>query len=598
MTVWLTVYYLAFPLGAAGVVVGLRGLRARTLDDHPICRRCKYDLFGLPDDRRQCPECGAELTEAGAVTIGHRAPRPRAMITGFVLFWLALGVGRLADWRYELIVSRPTRLYDAVTNGDLAEVDRLLRKDPSLAHGWGSDGAWPPDTPLQTAIAFAANPKVVQRILDEAPDLDRPSDHGKTALHVAAEYRRLAYAEQLLDLGADVDPVTDDGVTPLHWAATQDRTGGLVRLLLRYGAALDHPVVVAEPQQAKTALSLAVERGNEAAATPLPPLVGGELDRGKTALHLAAERGNKAALTALLDAGALVDARDALGRTPLHLACRWPDHVELVRRLIEAGADIHARDAHGQTPLHWAAGGQNHEALALLIELGADLTARDAVDMTVLDAAFQWGFHPDAGPKILSRLREAGHPPTALYAAATGYVAALERLARDDPQRLDQPHTSSGVRPLHVAVVAGQQRVVEWLLDQGVEVDALTGVTEWGPPGQSPLLMASIYNHADIAILLIERGADVNREDRHGYRPAHVVIQWDRDPKLLAALLAHGTDATLTSQNVTAVQLVLDSKSKHRDLYLQALHNAGYAQAASSTVPPPEPERTGVRSGP
>ena len=681
MAIWSAIYYMAYPLGGAAIMVLLWGLRTRKLDDHPICRRCKYDLFGLPADRRQCPECGAELTGVQAVTIGHRTRHPPTIIAGLAAALFALGLGRLADWRYDLIVSRPARFHQAVMGGNLAEVDRLLSKDPSLAEGRQRDH---PSyhfsssyTPLQTALVFSQNPKVVQRILDENPDLDEPSSHGETALHLAAKGLQLADAEQLLDLGADVDPVDDEGMTPLHEAARTDAVGGLVRMLLRHGADPNRPVAGAGVGRGKTALHLAAERRNQAAVTVLLDAgvrINAQDALGRTPLHLAMARQNQdmskllvkrgaylvtkdadgnipgqdqlenesaaliwwgriveahdqnelAALDALLDRApqallfrtsyspstmlhravseGRLDVMDYLlkrgvasnisgeeGRTPLHLACGRPDRVECARRLIEAGADIDVRDKHGQTPLHWAASSHIREALALLIDSGADLTARDVSDATVLDAAFQKGFHVDEGIKTLTELRQAGHPATVLCAAATGNLARLEQLVRDDPELLGKPYTRSGVRPLHAAVLAGQQQVVRWLLDQGVEIDALTSETGPGPPGQSPLFMALSHSQTDTAILLIERGADVNREDPHGYRAAHAVIQWDRDPRLLEALLAHGADPTLTSRNVTAVQLALDSKSRQRDRYLEVLRDAGYAQAAPPSASTPAP---------
>lgn len=55
----------------AGVVLLGWAWRGRRVDDHPVCRKCRFDLYGLPEPEA-CPECGAALGGAGAVRIGNR----------------------------------------------------------------------------------------------------------------------------------------------------------------------------------------------------------------------------------------------------------------------------------------------------------------------------------------------------------------------------------------------------------------------------------------------------------------------------------------------------------------------------------------------
>jgi 26S proteasome non-ATPase regulatory subunit 10 len=69
-----------------------------------------------------------------------------------------------------------------------------------------------------------------------------------------------------------------------------------------------------------------------------------------TALHQAARRGNVSVAQALLDHGAIIEARDAKGQTPLRRAvnCR---QIVVVLLLVQHGADPHAADRRGVTPL-------------------------------------------------------------------------------------------------------------------------------------------------------------------------------------------------------------------------------------------------------
>lgn len=68
---------------------------------------------------------------------------------------------------------------------------------------------------------------------------------------------------------------------------------------------------------------------------------------------------------------ALLDARDAKSRTPLHMAAQ-AGATDAVCALLARGAAIDARDDLGRTPLHMAARYGRAETVALLLALGAD----------------------------------------------------------------------------------------------------------------------------------------------------------------------------------------------------------------------------------
>jgi hypothetical protein len=70
---------------AVGVVLLLVGWRGKRINDHPVCRQCRFDLLGTPEGTITCPECGAGLKRPGSTRIGQRRKRP-----------LCLGVGALA----------------------------------------------------------------------------------------------------------------------------------------------------------------------------------------------------------------------------------------------------------------------------------------------------------------------------------------------------------------------------------------------------------------------------------------------------------------------------------------------------------------------
>jgi hypothetical protein len=81
----LVVLLLPLAIFIAGIVLLFRGLRGKLIDMHPLCRKCGFDLFGLPKDSTRCSECGAELNHKRAIRVGHRARRWGMIVAGI---WL------------------------------------------------------------------------------------------------------------------------------------------------------------------------------------------------------------------------------------------------------------------------------------------------------------------------------------------------------------------------------------------------------------------------------------------------------------------------------------------------------------------------------
>ncbi len=81
----------------AGVLF-VAGLRGQRIDDHPLCRRCGYDLTGKSADTTQCGECGSDLTAPKAIQLGHRVRRRGLVCLGIVLAVPSIGTLILGGW--------------------------------------------------------------------------------------------------------------------------------------------------------------------------------------------------------------------------------------------------------------------------------------------------------------------------------------------------------------------------------------------------------------------------------------------------------------------------------------------------------------------
>ena len=104
----------------------------------------------------------------------------------------------------------------------------------------------------------------------------------------------------------------------------------------------------------------------------------------------------------LVDHGADVTARNAIGVTPLHMASCGP-RPRIIQSLVSGGANINAQDNDGLTPLMSTMGYPDNTEL--IIEAGADVNLTDKKGRTALDHAMKIDTFRK---EILKILRDAG----------------------------------------------------------------------------------------------------------------------------------------------------------------------------------------------
>lgn len=125
----------------------------------------------------------------------------------------------------------------------------------------------------------------------------------------------------------------------------------------------------------------------------------------------------------------------------LHDAARWGD-VAAAKRLIGEGADVNGRNERGIPALGVAVGFNKLDVVQLLLDSGADVHAADGQGSTALHYAAGYGRREVAGV-----LLKAGADPDA--------------------------KNEAGKRPVDVAKVNGEKKMVEWLREQTAELKGL-----------------------------------------------------------------------------------------------------------------------------
>ena len=252
-----------------------------------------------------------------------------------------------------------------------------------------------------------------------------------------------------------------------------------------------------------------------------------------------------------IDAGADIETKDDMGRSPLHWSCR-SGALAVVKMLAEAGAGVCGRCNFGNTCLIHAAffghtetvrylvgleGLQgvkvNHKAdddwsalsgavrqkhadvVKVLIDAGADIETRNKDLWTPLLLSSQNG-----GLRIVKMLVEAGAGVSAtqrggstslMIAAVFGHTETVRYLV-GLPQ-VDVSHKDKkGFTSLLASAEKPGAGVVQLLIDAGADIEI-----RHSDDGRSPLLVASRRGNPRVVEVLVRAGADVCVTDNNGY---------------------------------------------------------------------------------
>ena len=133
-------------------------------------------------------------------------------------------------------------------------------------------------------------------------------------------------------------------------------------------------------------------------------------------------------------------------------------------------------------------------------------------------------------------------PWTYFEALGWGGKRIDEVRARAIITRVGLDATNDGDTPLTVAAVLGRAGMVQWLIDQGADIEDVAP-----HPNYKPALCAAAYGKSpEAAAVLISAGANLEAQDRFGNTPlANAFINCFTDPSRLAALLlGHGAVVT------------------------------------------------------
>ena len=395
--------------------------------------------------------------------------------------------------------------------------------------------------------ALARNPAMAQR----------SDDTGDTALHRAAEIGDLEIMQELITAGAPVDATRADGFRPIHCALHRGRKSreqalDAARFLLKHGAeyTIYLAAVLGDAEFVRSSLQRDRSQANHTDTQWWRPITA------------AARRGDFEMVKLLLEHGA--DPNLPEDGAPVGEAlwtAVYQNQPQMVKLLLEHGANPNTSpESSGSAVMHAR---RNPELLALLLRYGARDEPRPFEEIGRLieerrlgelekrlretglmdrQAEASWGDGILAGPansgdlELIEVLMRCGArvPDTTKWGRY--YYFKHANVARFLLEHgMNANHRSwQEVTLLHDMAHEGSVEKARLLLDHGAEVNAIDGEYR-----STPLGFAARWNQREVALLLIERGADANRAGADWSRP----VAWAQrkgHADMVELLRAHG----------------------------------------------------------
>ena len=233
------------------------------------------------------------------------------------------------------------------------------------------------------------------------------------------------------------------------------------------------------------------------------------IDQRNALLYQAIAQNDFQALQQAVKMGALINANDHFGHSPLHYAA-YKGNGGFVDFLLRNGGNPNTRSKHLSTPLHSAAWGRNLKVAEILLEDGADVNARSDEGETpamtaalrgekeLLEILFSLSADPHAKDMYGSNLYD--------LASAGGHLQILDIL---DELKVQNNH------PFHSAAGKGDLKMIKQFLNEGRRVD------EKDAFGATPLIIATVSGKVDVVRFLLSKSADPKIIAKEGYSMMH-----------------------------------------------------------------------------
>lgn len=404
-----------------------------------------------------------------------------------------------AELNYFWTVGSPTAMTMAASEGHL-DCMKMLQEAGASINGYKNSVP-----PLHSA-AEEGNTNIISYLIRQGVDINKQDYASRTALMFAASEGHKEIVTQLLKAGADPSITDKQGHNAQLYAESQEEFE-IVKLLNNcYG----HDNCSDSKSSNKNS--------NEYKKDPynLKPI------------HIATIEGKIEKVESMVNDGADINTRDDYGRTALHFAAA-KNHTIDMRILIGLGANINAQDNQGRTPLMYAAADGKKEAVVLLVSNLAEVNISDVDGMR----AFEWS-QVCNNKDLHNFLKLITEHANDKYSSMKISNEELEELQKEmkkeimkeikfkeklhineEGTHLRQLNIENEIPEFYKVVSHGTVAELSQMRNDGLNLNVSDDT------GQTPLMVAALFDRIDMANYLIGQNVDVNMSSNSGLTALH-----------------------------------------------------------------------------